>query len=63
MIGRPITAYYDPKNISHVTLVRGARHSKYVMLFLKDAVLAIAAPLLYGLFFLARKKRLLRENL
>ncbi len=45
-VGHHITSYHDPKNISHVTLVRGVRHAKYAMLFVRDAVVTVVIPFL-----------------
>ncbi len=45
-IEHPVTSYYDPKNISHVTLTRGVRRSKYVALFIRDGVIAFLSLLL-----------------
>jgi hypothetical protein len=45
-VEHPITAYYDPKHTSSVTLVRGIRRSKYVLLFLRDAAVVLLLPLI-----------------
>lgn len=56
-VGHPVESFYDPKNITRVTLVRGVRKSKYCLVFLRDVAL-IALPLIVaGIVFLLRKKK------
>ena len=58
-VGREITAFYDPADKSHVTLIRGVRHSKYLMLFLRDAAIAaVFVPMLYAIYLFSRKQKL-----
>ena len=53
-IEHPVTSYYDPKNISHVTMTRGVRHAKYAALFVRDGLIGILLPLLLFLTFRRR---------
>jgi hypothetical protein len=48
-VGHKCISYYDPKNHAHATMVRGVRHSKYFILFLRDAVITV----LSGVFALS----------
>jgi hypothetical protein len=54
-VEHPITAYYDPKNVSRVTLVRGIRKAKFINLFLRDGAVMVCIPLLLLLRKLLRK--------
>ncbi|HEY9680906.1 MAG TPA: DUF3592 domain-containing protein [Oculatellaceae cyanobacterium] len=56
-VEHPITAYYDPKNVSHVTLVRGIRKAKYLNLFLRDGAIVLCIPALLLLQALVRKRQ------
>jgi Protein of unknown function (DUF3592) len=56
-ISNEVTSYYDPKNHSHVTMVRGVRHAKYCVLFLRDAAISLLSGLLALSFWLRQRKK------
>jgi hypothetical protein len=56
-IGREVTSYYDPKDHSKVTMVRGVRFAKYCALFLRDAAISLLSGSTALSVLLRRRKK------